>query len=381
MTTSTRSARLLPVYTLLLAATLWLTGCDFGVSQDDAITARTTDVAVANAGAFGAQNSSFTFINPEEETVSNTDTFASYIQSHILLDNQLLTIFGETGTLGVFDLETQNQLGQVTGIPNPRYVISDGRVAYVTSQSYSDDTDPAVYIINLGEREIVDTITLEANPEGITGTSSSLFVATGNVDGQIIEISRPLGNPITGDHTIARTIDPECDAPRRPYVTSQGLLAVACSGATIYDDDFNVVEETNGALLVIDPAGNSGAGSILDREDLAGQLTSASSQQRTFYSRLRNTLFAVLEDNTVVQYSTLNGNRSDIQIDGPPIGAIAFDAVNEVIYLGRPDPANPFGAAGTVTVHEGSGAQLASYEAGIAPGHIALRITQGEQDG
>lgn len=368
-----RPARLLPVYTLLLAATLWLTGCDFGVSQDDTITARTTDVAVANAGAFGAQNSSFTFINPEEETVSNTGTFSSYIQSHILLDNQFLTVFGETGTLGVFDLETRDRLGQITGIPNPRYVISDGQVAYVTSQSYSDDTSPAVYVVNLGEREIVDTVTLEANPEGLTGTSSSLFVATGNVDGQIVEISRT-------DNTITGTIDPECDAPRRPYVTSQGLLAVACSGATVYDDDFNVIEETDGALLVIDPAGNSGEGSILDREDLSGQLTSASSQQRTFYSRLRNTLFAVLEGNTIVQYSTLNGERSDIQIDGPPIGAIAFDAVNELIYLGRPDPANPFGASGTVTVHEGSGAELESYEVGIAPGHIALRITQGEGD-
>lgn len=364
---SSRFASLLPVYTLLLAATLWLTGCDFGISADDAITARTTDVAVANAGAFGGQNSSFTFIDPEAETASTTSSFSSYIQSHILLTNQYLTLFGETGTLAVFDLETRERLGQVTGIPNPRYVISDGRVAYVTSQSYSDDTDPAVYVVNVGERQVEATIPLDANPEGITGTSDRLYVATGNVDGQIEVINRL-------DNTVVDTIDPECDAPRRPYITNQQLLVVACTGATVYDDDFNVVEQTNGAIRVIDQQNDT----ILDREDLSGQLTSASAQQRTFHSRLSNTLFAVLDGNTVIRYSTQNGDRSDLQIEGDPIGAIAYDAVNGLLYLGRPDPNNPFGAAGRVTVHENGGAELQSYPAGIAPGHIAVRVTQGD---
>lgn len=360
-----RYTRLLSTVGLLLAAMIWLAGCDLSVSNDDTTTARTSDVVVANAGAFGGQNSSFTFIDPETETASTGSTFSSYIQSHVLLDNEFLVVFGGTGTLDVFNLETKNRLGQVTGIPNPRYVISDGEVAYVTSQSYSDDTDPAVYVVNLSELQVEAIIPLSANPEGIAGTSSSLFVATGNVDGQIEVINRV-------DNTVVDTINPECDAPRRPYVTSQGLLAVACSGATIYDDDFNVVEETDGALRIIDPRD----GTILNREDLSGQLTSASAQQRTFHSRLSNTLFAVLEGNTVVEYNTRNGDLGDLQVDGPPIGAIAFDAVNQRLYLGRPDPDNPFGAAGTVTVHEPGGAQVQSYEAGIAPGHIAVRITQ-----
>ena len=365
MTFSTRHTRLLLPVALLLAATIWLAGCDLSVSDDDGITARTSDVAVANAGAFGGQNSSLTFIDPDAETASTGSTFPSYIQSHILLDNEFLVVFGGTGTLGIFDLETKNQLGQVTGIPNPRHVIADGQIAYVTSQSYSDDTAPALYVIDLNERTIVDTIELDANPEGLTGTSERLYIATGDVDGQIVTINR-------SDNSVAGTLDPECDAPRQAYVTGQGVLAVACAGATVYDDDFNVIEETDGALRIIDPRD----GTVLDREDLAGQLTSASAQQRIFYTQARNALFAVLEGNTIVQYNTLNGERTDLQVDGPPIGAIAFDAVNQLLYLGRPDPDNPFGAAGTVTVHESGGAQVQSYEAGIAPGHIAVRITQ-----
>jgi len=352
----------------VLAATVLLAGCDFGISGDDAINVRLSDVVVANAGAFGSQNSSFTFINPEEETATTGSTFSSYIQSHALLDDRFLVAFGETATLGIFDLETKEQLGQVTGIPNPRYVISDNQIAYVTSQDFTGEEDPAVYVVNLNDREIVDTIPLEDNPEGLTGTNSRLYVATGDVDGQIVEIDRR-------DNSILGTIDPECDAPRRVFVTQQQLLAVACSGATIYDDDFNVVDETDGAFRVIDQAD----GRILDREDLSGQLTSASSQQRVFYTQVRNSIFAVLEENTVVEYNTADGSRSDVSIDGSPIGAIAVDAVNERLYLGRPDVDSPFGAEGTVTVHEFGGAELQSYDAGIAPGHIALRLTQDQQ--
>lgn len=368
MDTLLRLSRSTAPYTLLLAGLLLLAGCDFGVSNDDVNeNVRTTDIAVANAGAFGGQNSSFTFIDPNEESATTGSTFASYIQSHTLLDDRFLAVFGETGTIGIFDLETKEQTGQVTDIPNPRYVISDNQLAYVTSQDFTGEETPAVYVVDLNERTIIDTIELEANPEGLTGTSSSLYVATGEVDGQIVEINR-------SDNSIADTIDPECDTPRRTFMTDQQLLVVACSGATIFDDNFEVEERTDGALRIIDPVNDT----IVDRKDLSGQLTSASEQQRAFYTRAGNTLFAVLEENTIVQYNTRNGDLSDFTVDGPPVGAIAFDVVNERLYLGRPDPDNPFGAAGTVTVHGPGGDQVLSYEAGIAPGHIALRITQNQ---
>ena len=300
-----------------------------------------------------------------EETATTSSTFSSYIQSHALLDDRFLTVFGETGTVGIFDLETREQLGQITGIPNPRYIISDGQIAYVTSQDFTGENTPAVYVVNLEEREIIDIIELDDNPEGLTGTASRLYVATGQVDGQIVEIDR-------GDNSVVGTIDPECDAPRRTFMTDQQLLVVACSGATIFDDNFEVVERTDGALRIINPVDQS----IVDREELSGQLTSASAQQRVFHTRAGSTLFAVLEENTIVQYNTRNGNLSDFTVDGPPVGAIAFDVVNERLYLGRPDPDSPFGAAGTVTVHEPGGEAVQTYDAGIAPGHIALRITQ-----
>ena len=364
---SSHSSRTASIFALLLAATLVLAGCDLGVSSDDDTpTVRTSDVAVANAGAFGGQNSSFTFIDPDAETASTSGTFASYIQSHALLNDRFLAAFGETNTIGIFDLETRERSGQITGIPNPRYIISDGQIAYVTSQDFTGENTPAVYEVNLEEREVTDVIELDDNPEGLAGTASRLYVATGGVDGQIVEIDRSDENSVVG------TIDPECDAPRRTFMTDQQLLVVACSGATIYDDNFEVVERTDGALRIIDPVDQS----IVDREELSGQLTSASAQQRVFHTRAGSTLFAVLEENTIVQYNTRNGELSDFTVDGPPVGAIAFDVVNDRLYLGRPDPDSPFGAAGTVTVHEPGGEAVQTYDAGIAPGHIALRITR-----
>lgn len=362
----------LPFAALLLAGLLFITGCDLTPLDSDTINVETSDVVVANAGAFGGQNSSFTFIDPNVEeggaVTRGEGEFASYIQSHILLDERYLAVFGETASIGLFDLETQDQLGLVEGIPNPRYAISDGAVAYVTSKDFSGEGQPGVYVVDVANRAVVDTTLLDRNPEGLTGTQNEIYVTTGEQDGEIVVINR-------ANNEIVNRIDPECDTPRQVYRTAEENLAVACTGATIFDEDFNVVEETDGAIRIIDRAN----GEILAREDLSGQLTSASAQQRVFFTRILNELYVVLNGNTVVRYDASTGNREDIAIEGPPIGAIAVDAVNEVMYLGRPDEANPFGAAGVVTVNEFGGAELTSYDAGIAPGHIALRITQSEQ--
>ncbi len=54
-------------------------------------------------------------------------------------------------------------------------------------------------------------------------------------------------------------------------------------------------------------------------------------------------------------------------VSGAPIGAVAYDNLTKEFYLGR---VPGFDQAGSVTIHDESGVQTSSFQAGIAPSHI-----------
>ena len=357
--------RLIHPLILLSAILLVLAGCDFADTDDGFPALQSSDVIVANAGAFGGANSSLTFIDPTgEQDPTTTDTFDSYIQSHTVLQDQFLVAFGETATVGIFDLEEAAELGSITDIENPRTIISDGTVAYITRQDFSGESAPEVVEANVPERTVEARIELDENPEGLMVIDDRVYVAMGNEDGSIVVIDR-------NEREVVETFDPECDAPRALFPDTQNRIVVACTGATIFNDDFEVIDETDGAIRLMDTDG-----SIIDEQDLDGQLTSASAQQRVAFDFVNNAMFAVINGTTVLRYDPATNDLETIDVEGDPIGAIAYDGVEDQLYLGRPAPNDPFGAAGTVTVHEPGGAEIESFNAGIAPGHIEVRVAQ-----
>ena len=355
-----------------------LIGCDnlTDVETGEQSTFRLAEVISANAGAFGEGTSSLTSIDPEEGTASTTPSFSSSIQSHVVTDTQLFVAFEEESAIGIFDLETKEEVGRIEDIEHPRHIITDGFRLYATSYNAdAEPPNPEVVVVNVNERTVEERLELDLPPEGLTVIGSSLFIATSgiNEDGeQATQI------PIfqRGTYSLEGAINPDCDGGRALFTSRQERLVLACSGATIHNEEGEVVEETNGTLLTINPL----TAVAEDVVDLPGQLTSAADRQRAFFDGFNQELYVTLEGNTVVRYilpRSENGQdvpseTTQIPIDGPPIGALAYDPINDQLYLGRPDPDNPFADPGTITVHDREGAQLQSYDAGIAPAHLVL---------
>lgn len=352
---------------LVASLSLTLISCDLLGSGDEDTSVVTSGVYVANAGAFGQSNSTLTIYDPSSDQTqtlpSDASGFTSYIQSLAVASNDVYLLFGETNSIGVVDAENTELTSEISGVRNPRYMTTVGNTSYVTGQDYSNPPSPKLYQVDRSANEVVDSVEVGGSPEGVAATTDRIFVALGGQDGSLAAV-----DPSSMEMT--ETIPVECDAPRSLALDQQNELLVFCSGSTIYDEDFNVVDRTNGAIRVVDPP----TGSITERISLDTMLTSASDGQQVFYSSPSDEAFAVLAGGSILRFDAeTNAIADQFSVSGDPVGAVGYDATDQRLYLGRPAASDPFGAEGTVTVHRRDGGQVASFSAGIAPAHIDFR--------
>jgi PBP1b-binding outer membrane lipoprotein LpoB len=365
--------------TLLLSITLlagFLSGCDLlGTEDSDPPEAVTSGVYVANAGAFQNSNSSYTLYNPNSEEIQRTPSdrpgFSSYIQSLHLHGDRLYLMFGETNSVGVFDPNTNEQIGEISDIKNPRYMDAFQSTAYITGQDYSSPISPKLYEADLGTNQLVDSVEVNGMPEGVLTTGETIFVALGGQDGSVAVVD-------AADLSVEETLPVKCDAPRSLALDQQNELLVFCSGSTIYDENYEVVDRTDGAIQIVDPQNQT----VTSQIPLDTMLTSASEGQRAFYAPQTDEAYAVLADQTILRFDAETNEIVDrFDASGDPIGAIGYDSIEKELYIGRLDPGNPFGASGSVTVHRQNGNQTGAFDAGdnrpgIAPTHIDFRRTR-----
>lgn len=355
------------VLTLVALSTI-LAGCDLlGTDSDTEVV--TSGVYVANAGGFRLSNSSLTIYNPSTEQTQRLPAddpgFASYIQSITMAPRRFYLLFGGTNSVGVFNAETSEQVGQITGIRNPRYMVATEERGYVTGQDYSASPSPKLYQIDRSSGEVVDSVEVGGSPEGLTVREGKVYVALGGRNGNVAVVN-------AASMTVEQTVPVECDAPRFLSFDRQGELLVFCAGSTIYNDDFEVVDRTDGAIRVLDPA----TPEITTRIPLDTMLTSASQGQRVFYTPRSDEAFAVLADQTVLRFDAGTNEVADrFSASGAPIGTIAYDARAQRLYIGRGAESDLFSAGGTVTVHRRDGTMAGSFEAGVAPIDIGFRRT------
>lgn len=362
---------------LLFTTTLGITlaGCDLLGSEDSGSPQPVTSgVYIANAGAFGNSNSSYTVYDPSTDQAqripSERPGFSSYIQSLTVQSDRVYVLFGESNAIGIFNASTNEQVGQISGVQNPRYMDATDETAYVTGQDYSAPISPKLYKIDLATNTIVDSVDVGGSPEGVLTTGGQVFVALGGRNGSVAVV-----NPV--QMTVEHTLAVNCDAPRSLALDRQDELLVFCAGSTVRDENYNVVARTNGAIRVVNPSTRT----VTTQIRLDTMLTSVSEGQRVFYAPRTDEAYLVLADQTILRFNaTANEIVAQFDASGTPIGAVGYDAVEERLYLGR-SATNPYGASGTVTVHRRNGEQVNTFDAGggtrpgIAPTYIDFRQT------
>lgn len=333
---------------LLLVVTLG--GCDLlDENEPDDPAPSTAGVLVANQGNFGDGNGSVTFYDlATEESSEVIQDIGSIIQSLSVVEDRLYVAANTGDRVSSFSLNDFSQTGQAE-VPSPRYLAQTGpSEAYVTSQTW--ERDPSVRILDLTQDTVVDSLAVEGAPEGLTASGERLYVAAGGFEMathlEVVDLSaRELLDPI----------DIGCYA--RIVITDRDDEVFA----------FCNTEEGEGEAVVLD--GESG--SVADRLELSGSVSSADPGKDAYFDPETEEAYVVLDQERVARINTTSNEVVEVlgPFDGAPIGAVAYDPVDETLYLGR---VPGFDEAGTVTIHERDGTEAGSFQAGVAPTDITL---------
>jgi hypothetical protein len=321
-------------------------------------------LVIANQGNFGDGNGSVMVLDVETGTVTTLASgFGSIVQSVELNNGSVHVVANSAGRVDIRDLESGDLTGQVTGLASPRYMITlNPNTAYVTNIFDQGFTGGNVNILDLTIGSIVKTLDVGENPEGLVAVGGFIYVANhGFGAGQTVSVIN------TADEEVSRIIDVECDGPRTLVVDREVELWVMCTGETIFDDQFNVIGETPGEIVLLDGV----TGLEVTRFPLTSRIATAGPGQDAFYSEEEQELYVVLDEDKVLRINTGANAIADTfgPLDGAPIGAVAYDADSDLLYLGR---VPGFSSSGTVTVHDRAGVQVDSHPAGVAPSYLAL---------
>lgn len=329
--------------------------CELSPSDDDS--PPVGKVLVANQGNFSDGNGSVTVYDPASEDPSTmASELASIVQSIRAWEGRIYVASNTGNRIDVFDATSGGQVGQIADVNSPRYISRVDEATFVVTNLF----DNSLSVIDSRNSSVVATIAVGANPEGVLVRGAEAFVANhGFGAGESISVVN------LASRSLSRTIDVDCDGPRFAFFDAQSELLVVCTGQTVFDAEFNVIGETNGAVHVLDPV----SGAETDRIVLDGMIATAGPGQDAYYAASIRRLFVVKDQTTVLAIDTDANAVSSVigPLNGDPIGGVAFRDADGLLYVAR---VPGFTQAGSVTMVSLEGAVVGEFAAGVAPSHI-----------
>lgn len=355
-------------------------GCDLLGSDDDddEPLPQTVSVIVGNGGDFREPDGFLTFYDPETQQTSDGVGLSAFIQSMTLAGDSLYVITNASagGRIEVFDAGSGTRTQQVVSTATPRALAMVGdEKAYVVNADYTGEPGAfSIYEAASGQlQEAVASVGMI--PEGITVTDEKAFIANygSGGAGTTLSVIDTATDQVTG------TVELGCDGPNELFVDEEGELVVVCQGKTVYSEDYTeIVEQTNGQVLFLDPE----AETVVDRIELDQQVGSANGTQGAYYAWLSEELYVIDGTDTVLRFDT----DANVLVDTVAVpsstslvglSAVAYDAGAERLYLGRfaegADGGPDYGAAGGVVVVNREGTVETTFTVGPSPSHIVLR--------
>ncbi len=323
----------------------------------------TSAVYVGNQGNFSDANGTVSIYTPAtaESVPDGLPNLNTLVQNITLHENTGFVMANTSDRIDIFDLASNMRTGQILDIPSPRYmtVVADDK-AYVSNLFSS-----TVTIIDLATQAVAGSISAGTNPEDIAAAAGYAFVANNGFgfDSTLTRID------IATD-TVVDTLSLGCDGPRSLEVDNEDELWVFCNGKTVFNSDFTeIIEQTNGQVLVVDPATTE----IKERINVDTQIGASSSGQDTYFDATNNTIYLVRGSELLVFDTASNTQGTSVTVPGDEsVGGVAFDAASNQLYLGR---ITSFTEVGFVSVHSTDGAEVSRFDAGIAPTSIVLLQT------
>lgn len=340
------------VFLLLLSLVLSLTSCDLFGTSDEGPSRVTTGVYVANQGNFGEGNGSVTVYDPttgqtNRSAISGLNTI---VQDLAVRDTNLYVVANTGARLDVFSTNRLALTGQLTGLDSPRYLtFPKEETAYLSDWG---DFGPPSYIrvvdLSPPQPTLRSSIQVSGLPAALTTAGEQVYAALGAF----------------GDTSLVAAIDASKDALLEE-------IDVGCTPRYLTADResevFVLCSNTAEVVLLDGPTGQE-----LDRLTLHDTTSTRGPGQPAHFAPGADELYVVTDSEAVVRIDTEENVVGELlgPFQGAPVGAVAYDALREELYVGR---VPGFTERGTVTIHARDGTRTGSFGAGIAPTNIDLR--------
>ncbi len=235
----------------ILSVSLFFTSCDNG---DDPKPAGKYDngVFVNNEGIFGKGNGSVSFYYNGKDSVynevfklENSVPLGDVVQSMARADGKILIAVNASNKVEIVNQADFKYVATVS-VSQPRYIAVDGDNAYVSSWMGK------VYVIDLKNYTLKDSIVAGTGPEGLLISGGKLFVANSGgwaVDSTVTVVS-------LADYSTT-TIDVNAYCPSMIEADADGNIWVLAKGNTIYDANWNPIGHNPSYLVQLSPNGSS----------------------------------------------------------------------------------------------------------------------------
>ncbi|MDT7855737.1 hypothetical protein RQM47_03695 [Rubrivirga sp. S365] len=353
---------------LLLVLALAVAACD--ANDPDEVEAGTV-LFVGNQGNFSDNNGSVTRYDVATGTVTPdaVPTVDGLVQGLVGGGDALYVLLNYSdsfttgrGRIDVYDAASRTTTAQYDvrtprGLANGPSLTGGGPLDLYVTNLY----DGTVTLLDLGTGETGAPVEVGPNPEGVVSVNGRTYVAnSGFGSGTSVSVLD------TETGRVVDTLDDLCVGPRTLLADADLDVWVVCTGAT----DFETGEVAGGAVVVLDGA----TGAVRTRFDYDTTLGSATlGADGAVPSNTTAREVYVIGSGAVLRFdATDNTLDARVEVPGAPVGAVAYDADGERLYLGRPDAVSPYGADGVVTVHDRAGAEVGRFGAGIAPSALAF---------
>ncbi len=316
-------------------------------------------VIVVNEGAFGNTNSSLSFYNPANRSVTqdlfnvtNNASFGGSIQSaYFGFKNCYVAVQTSSAKDKLVVAEAGNMkfVAEIPDMVIPRYMVEVERKLFVSNwgnydQNYNSPNS-FVAIVDLTTNKITKKISTGSRPEGMLATGNTIYIAN------------QATNTITVLDAVSETIKSTIEMPKMPSYLAfdkENKIWVLCEG---------------GNLVRINPSNNQIERNIsLSGKSPSGNLVLNTAKDSIFFRTTepwpsKNTGIWKISTQT-----TMDNSQRIIQKES--MYGLGVDPFSGILYVGI---ASSFSANGTVVRFNSGGKELDNFAVGIAPNGFIFR--------
>jgi hypothetical protein len=318
-----------------------------------------TGAYVVNEGAFLGNNGSITHIS-NAGTVTNDVYYqvngvelGDVFQSFTVIGDRGYAVLNNSQKVEVVDLKTMENVGTISGLSYPRYMVSAGsNRAYVSNGSFAGTLE----VVNTQTLEITSSIAVGTGPNQVLAVNDEVWVC--NEGGFGLDSTISIVNPST--NTVVDIIEVEY-RPADMVKDALGNVWVLCAGEIYYDVNWNVSGHSPAYLVRIDAETHAIMGGIQVGEvgDHPRQIEVSPDGTILYY-----------ENNGVYKYDFLNGEMpGNLIVNAARSGLSVHPSTGNVWCASISDFTNP----SSVYEYSTSGSLLKTYAAGIAANGVVFK--------